>query len=295
MQANLNSLNNQLGDLTNAAAIKIPRKLQPWESQNRQPRRALLNNFGAAGSNTALLLEEWLGHSTPYMKLEDRSAYIFNLSAKSKDALRLSIQNQQRFLNEAPPHLGLKDICYTATARRQIYNHRISITCSSVHELKTKLADVELKDCQLSRNEKSVVFVFSGQGSLYTGMGMELFKSSSLFRSSILYSDRLLRNWGFSGILDFICGEDSVSLPVSSKEIIASQCACVALEYAVAQVFLSVNITPSCLTGHRYVRSMFNYVRILTTIIAWANMLLWLYPGLLQSRIVYGLLRIEQS
>lgn len=161
-QANLNKLNHQLGDLENEGII-VPRELIPWKSQRSRPRRALLNNFGAAGSNVALLLEETIEPHDIEPQVEDRSAYLFNLSAKSKEAFKISIKNHQEFVIDAPAQFQLKDICYTATARRQIYSHRISISCSSIADLQEKLAKVTLEDKPIGKNDGPIVFVFSGQ------------------------------------------------------------------------------------------------------------------------------------
>lgn len=251
MQANLHTLNPQLGDLEMGSII-VPRKLMPWTSGTSQPRRAVLNNFGAAGSNVALLLEESVEPLDAKPILEDRAAYVFNLSAKSKDALSVSVESYQQYLADSSSQRRLKDICYTATARRQLYSHRISVSCSSIAELQAKITEADLENTQYFQDDGPIVFVFSGQGSLYHGMGKELMKSSSVFRDSILLCDKHIQDSGFPSILEFICVEQSSTKLSDKDEIISSQCACIAVEYALAQLLISWNIVPEYLAGHRY-------------------------------------------
>ena len=250
MQANLKTLNPELGDLENGSII-IPRRSIPWKSRSSLPRRALLNNFGAAGSNAALVLEERIAPSITDTGIDDRATYLFNLSAKTKEALNASILQHLQFLESTPSETPLKDICYTATARRQVYDHRVSFTCTSVKDLQAKLAGADLTNSKVSGQSHPVGFVFSGQGSLYHGMGRDLMKSSSSFKASITHCDTIITGLGFDSILEYISG-DTLPRPVpEGNDIITSQCACVALEYSVAQLLLSMNIKPDYVAGHR--------------------------------------------
>ena len=250
-QAGLQRLNPGLGDL-DSAGIVIPLRSRSWDQTFMQPRRALLNNFGAAGSNAALLLEEMLEIEESEQDLDDRSAYVFNLSAKSKDALKVSISQHRQFLEQMPTQSLLRDVCYTATARRQSYKHRISVTCASIDDLKTKLGKVGLTTLKSAQSSRSTVFVFSGQGSLFPGMGKELMDTSPLFRKIILQCDNIIQDLGFPSILKFLRNDKTVSrLPQPDHEIIISQCACVSLEYALARLMISWDITPDLAIGHR--------------------------------------------
>lgn len=273
LQASLSKLNPQFGDLGKSGII-IPRRSQRWEYQRSWPRRALLNNFGAAGSNAALLLEERIEPKEIKPESEDRLSYVFNLSAKSREALIASVHSHQDFFASRSPHARLKDVCYTATARRQLYNHRLSIICSTVDDLRTKLGRADLVNTQLAQNEGLVVFFFSGQGSLYYGMGKLLMKTSSLFRKFILQCDNIVRDLGFLSILDFLYGtKQSSSSSGQDEEIVISQCACVALEYALAQLLISWNIRPDFVAGHRCVLQHIPFLASkLTGPPAWENM-----------------------
>ena len=255
IQANLKTLNPQLGDLEKGGII-VPRISSLWEPRASRPRRALLNNFGAAGSNAVLVLEERIKPKAVHTAIEDRTTYLFNLSAKTKEALEISVGQYQQFLKNGPTGSRLKDICYTATARRQPYDHRISIICSSPDDLQKKLGQANIIDSKSVTKSRPVVFIFSGQGSLYHGMGKDLLKTSSFFKATIMHCNIVLQELGFNSIIDYISGNLAPNSVLDVSDIITSQCACFALEYSVAQLLMSWNIIPDYVVGHRYVSSV---------------------------------------
>jgi acyl transferase domain-containing protein len=250
MQTGFSTLNPKLVGLEGSGII-IPRETVEWRHASNAPRRAMLNNFGAAGSNTALLLEEVSTTSEP-TKGSRRSAYVFNISAKSRNALEQLIQQYQLLLNHnGGAHLSLQDISYTATARRQEYYYRISVSCTSVEDLLSKLKSVNVSSLVPTRNSQSLVFIFSGQGSTYKGMGEELMNTCSLFRDIIGEANEVVTSMGYPSFLEhFRKKQDNMEAPDVNYQVITSQCACVAMEYALAKVLISWNITPSYVAGH---------------------------------------------
>lgn len=123
IQAGLKNINPVFGDLP-ACGLVIPRQTTSWDHSKATPRRAVLNNFGAAGSNASLLLEEWVDSPDAQVrrsKQDDtrgRSAYVFALSAKSERALKSAVSRFADFLSKTTRLPSLEDICYTTTARR---------------------------------------------------------------------------------------------------------------------------------------------------------------------------------
>ncbi|KAK3315849.1 hypothetical protein B0H66DRAFT_559875 [Apodospora peruviana] len=255
VQAAFNTVNPALAAGLDAASFIIPRQTIPWShSSMKTPRRALLNNFGAAGSNVSLILEDWADES-PKSRTEQRSAYVFTISAKSKRALQWAAERHVELLGnlQAQRRLpSLKDICYTATARRQNYDHRISIACKSVDDLITRLQQ-HVKAGVVSEPATKVsatVFVFAGQGAWYDGVGQELMKTYPPFRDTMMTCEKLIKslNGEYPSILGLL-GEGKKTLN-TTEQIIASQCACVALEIGLARMFMSWGIIPDYVMGH---------------------------------------------
>ncbi|KAH7141841.1 hypothetical protein EDB81DRAFT_899181 [Dactylonectria macrodidyma] len=261
LQAGLNNINPAFGNLQ-GSGLSIPRRTVSWSHSQRTPRRAVLNNFGAAGSNASLLLEDWVESPKARMQRSKqdqdpgRSAYLFALSARSERTLQSAISRHVEFLGKEERRPSLVDICYTATARRHPHDHRISLACTSVADLLTRLQKYKAVASKPVRGITVTVFVFTGQGAVYHGMGQELMRTFPPFRDSIMSCDRIIQGLRLvsPSIVDFILYEDQSRIRIDAltemEQIIASQCACVALEYALARTFMSWGITPDYVMGH---------------------------------------------
>ncbi|KAK3695799.1 beta-ketoacyl synthase [Podospora appendiculata] len=252
VQVGLRNINPLFPDLE-ASGFVIPRQTMPWNHTQRTPRRAVLNNFGAAGSNASLLLEDWVESPKSQTRSQERSAYVFALSAKSERALHSAVTRHVAFLGKmkADRRPSLKDICYTATARRQVYDHRISLSASSVDDLLTKLQRYKTVGSKPAQKVAATVFVFSGQGAWYQGVGQELMKTSPPFKDIIMNCDKIIRGLGFSSILGMFSNDQVTAEALGEgQQIITSQCACIALEYALAKTFMRWWIIPDYVMGH---------------------------------------------
>ena len=249
-QAGFSKLNPKLTGLEDAGMV-IPTGNYDWRQTKSAPRRALLNNFGAAGSNVALLLEERMQPRSPE-SADNRSCHVFNLSAKNRNSLQIMVREHHDLFSQSRSLPALKDICYTASARRLIHDYRISLVCHSIEDLRSKL---EKEDCATtipSPPSKSVVFLFSGQGSLYRGMSEGLMQTSTYFREQIYHCNDVIQNLGFPSFTDFFSKGKAALESSDSIEMITSQCACFSLQYSFARLLMSWNIFPAYVAGHRY-------------------------------------------
>ncbi|KAL8893769.1 MAG: hypothetical protein Q9192_004942, partial [Flavoplaca navasiana] len=249
-QANLTQLNPGFVSLEESGII-IPFANRDWQHSKTQPRRAMLNNFGAAGSNAALLLEEHTGAQLPKDAGADRTSYVFNASARTANALQAYIKSFSDFLRNTKSRHHIKDICYTTSARRIMYNHRISLVCTSLETLEAKLGELEIGMISPCPASKAVVFGFSGQGSIYRGMSEGLLSSSPFFRNEVYKCDKIVQDLGFRSFMSYFVKEvGHRENPMDAEDIVRSQCACVALEICMAKLFMSWNIFPTYVFGH---------------------------------------------
>ncbi|KAG9246421.1 hypothetical protein BJ878DRAFT_560770 [Calycina marina] len=253
-QGGFHSLNPKLTNLE-TSGIVIPTTTHEWKHSGPLPRRAMLNNFGAAGSNAAALLEEYVEPTFENLEITERSSYVVNLSAKSTKALAATIQNHLELLKDKKSTVALKDIAYTATARRQVYEYQVSLACKSLDELISKLEAVDAQTVsrleQQAQESKDVILVFSGQGAIYQGMAEELMNTSPEFKTMVEDSNQVVKKLGYPGFLSYFYKDQSRFEKLDTcDQIIASQCACFVMEYAMGKLILSWNIKPSYVMGH---------------------------------------------
>ncbi|KAF5377903.1 hypothetical protein D9615_006799 [Tricholomella constricta] len=218
----------------------------PWSPSHKgMTRLALLNNFGAAGSNTALLLEEH-----PKARAQDvphEMSYVFGLSAKDDTTLDILRSKFLHYL-EGGEEVSLADTAYTSTARRQIYDHRLAVSANTVQDLMEKLR--KALAVQTSAKDARLIFVFSGQGGQYLGMGRSLYQTSALFRKHIDECHEILMTAGFPGVLAIITADAQNSGLSTSEEFEAYQASILSLQYALAKLWTSWGLSPAAVVGH---------------------------------------------
>lgn len=254
-QASFKMLNPRLAD--NIQGKVIPTQLTEWkQSPNGLPRRALLNNFGAAGSNAALIIEEYRpktsGQSETKKQGAKRTCHVLNLSAKSEQALESLKQSYISYI-ESHPDVRIEDLCYTANARRQDYAaYRLSVTGSDSSQLLASLREFKVQPSgPKSKRDKKTVFVFSGQGHAKKGMGAGVLATIPEFRNIVKKCDRILTQNGFPAVFPFLADSPDFNIVKDTKEdIIVTQSALFVLEYALAKMWIKWGLTPDIVLGH---------------------------------------------
>ncbi|KAG2147424.1 polyketide synthase [Suillus bovinus] len=243
-QVSLKVLNPRITPLSqdNTVIDTVP---TPWV-RGSSPRMALLNNFGASGSNGALIVED---HPKQTKAPASGTSYVFGISAKTREVLETLRSHYFEWLHDARNRwIPMSDIAYTATARRQLHPFRISVDVGNKGQLVQALASAEVTHVEGTFGQ--IVFVFSGQGSYYRGMGKLLYTSSPVFRRCIDRCHRYLVSKGFADILPSIIGGNTDSGSDEMEEFEASQTSTMALEVALAKLWIHWGLTPSAVVGH---------------------------------------------
>ena len=145
---------------------------------------------------------------------------------------------------------ALCDFAYSATARRQLHPFRLSAAGSSKDEIVQRLCCAPITEV---RPADKVVFVFSGQGLQYPGMGAELYRHLSFVSKIVDECDKKLTDWGFDTLLDVFRERSSTESHCGSPSLQALQTALFVLEYTQAQLWISWGVRPCAVVGHWYV------------------------------------------
>lgn len=231
--------------------VNIALKPTPWErsSDPLMPRRAFVNNFSAAGGNSALLLEDApLKRESPNQAADLRSHHLVAVSAKTGVSLQGNLRSMLGFLKQNPD-VSLGKLSYTTTARRMHHQHRVMLTGSSTKEVCTQIEAALHDQTGMTRpkNPPKIVFTFTGQGAQYPGMGKQLFENFSVYRMEMRRLDQIGQSLGFPSMLPIIQSEEQ---DICIFAPTATQLASVCMQIALTKLWASWDITPISVIGH---------------------------------------------
>ncbi|MDI3284904.1 type I polyketide synthase [Polyangium sp. 15x6] len=231
--------------------LVVPRQNRPWK-RGEKPRRAGVSSFGMSGTNAHVVLEE--APAEERAEAKPAEVHLLPISAKTPEALVALARAFHDHL-AAGEGASLSDVVYTASARRMHHAHRLAVVGRTDRELAAALAahadgdvvpGVVHAEALLHATPK-VVFVFSGQGSQWVGMGRELFEQESTFRDALAACDAKLAPYaGFSVVEELLVPEERSRL----GETMVAQPALFAFEVALAETLKSWGIQPDLVVGH---------------------------------------------
>jgi amino acid adenylation domain-containing protein len=228
-------------------------QLTPWES-NGFPRRAGVSSFGFGGTNAHVVLEEWNNAARKSKVKGQKSKELIVISAKSASALNTATINLATHLH-ANPEINLADVAYTLAVGRVGFNHRRILVASDIGDAANTLNTGDKTRIFTNSGTikpRSVVFMFSGQGSQYVNMARELYKTEPYFQAQIdLCCEILQPHLGFN-LRDVLypVPEEIATATEKLTQTATTQPALFVIEYAIAQLWIKWGIIPTAMIGH---------------------------------------------
>ncbi|HLK62418.1 MAG TPA: amino acid adenylation domain-containing protein [Bryobacteraceae bacterium] len=229
------------------AALQVAAEPVAWPVGGK--RIAGISAFGFSGTNAHAIVEE-----PPIREAAAESARtcdVLTLSAKSEEALRESAARWVQFLTEQPAS-QLASICRAAGEGRNHFSHRLAVPAADIAKVREGLASfLDGQQTGVFRGKvKSgapprVAFLFTGQGSQYAGMAAELYRTEPLFRRHL---DHLTSVAGEPRLLDLMLVHEGAQDEIHQTAF--AQPALFALEYALAELWISWGVRPDAVMGH---------------------------------------------
>lgn len=226
-------------------------RLRDWTSDGG-PLRAGVSSFGIGGTNAHVVLEEAppAAASSP-----GRTVQLIALSAKTEASLERLTERMARHVREHPD-VCLADMAYTLHVGRAAFPHRRTLVCASAEEAAARLEQPDGADVQsgiAEADDKPVVFMFSGQGSQYAGMGRELYEQEPVFRAEADRCFELMPDAIGKQVKQVLypsggeADEDASDL-INRTDI--AQPVIFTVEYALAKLMMDWGVRPQAMIGH---------------------------------------------
>jgi len=222
--------------------FRVVTQLTDWKP-GMHPRRAGVSSFGVGGTNAHVVLEE---SPAVVRNPSETSAQLLVLSARTASALDTATTNLAAHLREHP-ETNLADTAFTLQLGRQEFQHRRIIVANRVDET-ADLLEQRAPRRVFTKGDRtgspSIVFMFPGQGAQYARMGAELEKQEPVFREALGRCAEILYPQLACDLRDAMRSEEQIA----QTEI--TQPALFAVEYALAQLWLSRGVRPAAMIGH---------------------------------------------
>ncbi|MEM9087122.1 MAG: beta-ketoacyl synthase N-terminal-like domain-containing protein [Cyanobacteria bacterium P01_F01_bin.53] len=256
--------------------------LAEWP-QGESARRAGVSSFGIGGTNAHVILEEAPEEAPIVIPSKSpltttQAPHLLVLSAKTPTALDLTALNLadhlERTLGNCSVNdnskLTLADVAYTLQVGRKAFKHRRSVVCKTASEAIEKL---HIQTTHTITEQPSLVLLFSGQGSQYSGMATGLYSSQPIFKQHLDHCAEILTSEEITGekmadeeidLLALLYPEAKADAPqrttdgapfqnggdASLVQTAYTQPVLFAIEYALAQLWKSRGLQPTAMLGH---------------------------------------------
>jgi len=155
-----------------------------WQQIDGNPRRAGVSSFGIGGTNAHVILEE---APTAELSGSSRPWQLLVISAKTPTALETASLNLAKHF-EQHPEINFADVAYTLCKGRKAFDHRRCLVSQNIDEAAQALHTCNPTQVFSSFQEqktRTIVFMFSGQGTQYVNMGLELYQTEAIFREQV--------------------------------------------------------------------------------------------------------------
>ncbi|HYX99686.1 MAG TPA: sulfolipid-1 biosynthesis phthioceranic/hydroxyphthioceranic acid synthase, partial [Mycobacterium sp.] len=229
----------------------VPQATTPWPTDGGQPRRASVSSYGFSGTNVHAIVEQAPvrvpAGADPAVSLTE-APLVFPLSATSADALRQTAARLADWVDAHAQEISSADLGYTLARRRAHRPVRTTVTANSLPELSTALREIADDEIPYQpaagRDDLGPVWLFSGQGSQWAGMGAQLLANEPVFAAAIGQLEPLIAAESAFSVTEAISSSETVT------GIDRVQPTIFAMQVALAAVMKSRGVVPGAVIGH---------------------------------------------
>ncbi|WP_413116699.1 type I polyketide synthase [Streptomyces sp. CY1] len=224
--------------------LRVQTETTAWPEADR-PLVAGVSSFGIGGTNCHVVLAEPPSVEPPSAEPtppgESPAVTPWVLSARTRQALRGQAERLLDHFDHHDPHeLSAADVGYSLATTRTLLEHRaVVFGREELAALKEQLPGPVLGT---AGEPGRTVFVFPGQGSQWSGMGLALLAESAVFEARMRECARALSRFVDWDLFDVLCE------PMTGDDVV--QPATFAVMVSLAELWRSHGVRPDAVIGH---------------------------------------------
>jgi acyl transferase domain-containing protein len=150
------------------------------------------------------------------------------------------------------PQVSLADAAYTSHVGRREFAQRGMLVCADTADAAPALDRLDGQRVLTGTkfvNERSVAFMFPGQGSGYTSMGAELYRNESRFREIVDECSEILCSMVGYSLRDALYSSHATNGAIDLQGTENCELALFVMEYALAHLWMEWGVRPDCMIG----------------------------------------------
>jgi len=234
-----------------ASPFYVSAQLTPWQT-NGAPRLAGVSSFSIGGTNAHVIVQE-----APARTPSDvhRQWHLLTLSARTSTALETATERLATHLRQNS-ETNPADLAYTLHVGRKRFNCRRMLVYRDIEDALQLLEAAERERVvsltEDEETERSVTFMFSGQGAQHVNMACELYTAEPAFKAEVDRCAELLApelGLDLRNVL-YAPTENESKANDQLKQTLFTQPALFVTQYALAKLWMSWGVHPSAMIGH---------------------------------------------
>ena len=230
--------------------FEIASKQKKWKQKTRV---AGISSFGFGGANAHVILQS-PPEAEPTSATKNTSIkanFILPLSAKTDTALKAVAKNNFDFISVLDD-AQLGDLCYSTCIGHAAFKHRKAVVGNDKTSILEQLSTIEAQDLLGNHQLKEfdhlkTVWLFTGQGSQYTGMAKNLYENEPLFKAELDYCDQILEPLLGCSLVDLLW-EKSFTEKLNHTKF--TQPAMFAVQVSLARMLMNWGMKPDAVIGY---------------------------------------------
>ena len=233
-----------------ADRMSIPTSTQPW---NTDFRAALINNYGASGSNASMVVTQ-APSRLEEPKITGITKHAFWFSALDDRSLRAYTAAFRRFLKsttDPAKSLSASNLAFNLfrQSNRSLDRGLILSSCS-VDELEQKLTAYEKGESSVQSTKtvspRPVILCFGGQVSTFIGLDKHIYETFKLLRQYLDECNSICISLGLDSIYPEIFQRNPI------EDIVKLQVVLFAMQYSCAKTWMDCGVKPVAVVGHSF-------------------------------------------